>query len=209
MQSLLWQQDLFDSRYDVLKAVSPKAPCKPKKTRKKAESGNPLDSLLPWLFPDDFPELQGQIEATQFTWSDIDINKMCRAIVEDALFSLVHHKSNNASRDEAIEWVFSDNVTPFSFIHCCLELEINPLMMREIIFEKLICHRRRLKTTVKKGKATLKEMALYHWLCAQGWLDELLESGETGSAIDGPGEFDPVFIMAHYERVLGMLINTQ
>ena len=72
--------------------------------------------------------------------------------------------------------------------------------MREIIFEKMVYHRCRLKKAVAKGEASLKEMALYHWLCAQGWLDELLASGETGSAIDGPGEFDPVFIMAHYER---------
>ncbi len=205
MQSLLWQQDMFNSELDVLMVIKPKAPPKPKRARKKADSGNPLDSLLPWLFPDDFPELQEQIEATQFIWSDTDINKLCRGILTDALYSLVHHKANDASRDEAIEWVFSDTFTPFSFIHCCVELKMNPFIMREFIFEKMVSRRRFLKKQVTKGSASLKEIVLYHWLNAQGWLDELLDSGETGSLLDQPGEFDPVFIRIHYERELEIL----
>lgn len=184
ISALLWQQDLFNSELDVFFQSS----VKEHKTRsiRKSHGGNSnsdrsqqLNSLLPFLFPEDYPELQSAIEEMQFKWSDEDIHSICQGVMNDALFSLIHPKSGNSARDEAIEWLFNDEIYPFSFTHCCLEAGVSPGDLRERIYGELLYARRLYRKTdaaarKARGFGLLgRDSILLNWLENQQWLDEV------------------------------------
>lgn len=180
----LWQQDLFNSELDVFFQSSAKE-YKARSIRKKhgcnsnSDRSQLLNSLLPFLFPEDYPELQSAIEEMQFNWSDEDIHLVCQYVMNDALFSLIYPKSGNSARDEAMEWLFNDELYPFSFTHCCIEAGVSPGDLRERIYGELLYARRLYR---KRAAAAYKvngfgllgrESILLDWLENQRWLDEV------------------------------------
>lgn len=197
---LLWQLDLFDPGMDVLTPWEITEPRKERKKRAKPKGIDALSSLLPWLFPEDYPEYRDTIDQTVFTWSDDDINVICKGLLHETMYGLIRPKTGNTVRDEAVEWLFNESVTPLSFRHCCLELNINPLRMREKIFAKMLHLRRQLEQKRLKGTITIREGILNHWLGDQGWLYELEAAGETNSIEVEHGPYDPTAIWCHYER---------
>jgi hypothetical protein len=201
---MLWQLDLFDPGMDVFTSwgiTEPRNNGNKKKRAKRTPKGiDALSSLLPWLFPEDFPEYRDIIDQTVFSWSDDDINALCKGLLHETMYGLLRPKTGNPVRDEAVEWLFNEAVTPFSFRHCCLALRVNPLRMRERVFAKMLQARRQLEKKRLEGTITIREGILNHWLGEQGWLYELEAAGETRSIEDDYGPRDPTAIWCHYER---------
>lgn len=96
----LYQPDLFDSIFDREITINPAGKTraigvsKPRKRRLKEPASLLTESLLPWLFPEDYPELQREIVEQRFVWTDDDIQKVCASLLDLTLRSLFSLKSD-------------------------------------------------------------------------------------------------------------------
>ncbi|WP_270819943.1 hypothetical protein [Aeromonas sp. Y311-2] len=193
---LFWQRDLFDVDRDVISFQDhQKTKRERKRKTKEVDATHLSESLLPWLFPEDYPELQDAIAASMFTWTEEDIVKLCSAVLNDAIYALSSPKCGTELRDMATEWLFRQALVPFSFQHCCIALGVNPERMLAGVFRQVIQRRRELR---RSQKLSYKEHVLLQWLECQGWIDEVASMAMT--IADDGWEFNPTAIIAHYER---------
>ncbi len=204
---ILWQRDMFDSDQDVLFIPSERA-IKPKSsTKSKAgdsdpvslvnNSAMPLPLLFPELFQEDQPDLQDMPEEGTLVWSDDGIATLCGVVLNDAIYGLISPKCGTESRELGIEWLFKQELTPFSFRHCCIMLDVSPERMLAGIFRQVVTRRSYLR---RCSKLSHKEHELLLWLEKQGWLDEVVSMAMTDE--DDGWDFNPTATYAHYERQL-------
>jgi hypothetical protein len=203
------QQDLFDQSFDVplshvASTTQPQKRRRPTKATASKKGGSQkqneqdLSTLLPWLFPEDYPELTNAIDQTIFTWSDDDIYKLCEGVIRSSIMHLTNAMNKNNVRDEAVEWLFNERSTPFSLKHCCMELEVNYFRMRESILDRMLNARRTLEQCRRNGTITIRESTFNQWLGEQGWLYELESMGESRGIQDT--NYDAIETWCHYER---------
>lgn len=155
------QISLFDQVYLDFHDCFCEKPERPKlkatrKVNKAQRAATPLDSLLPYLFPEDFPELQQQIDSLSITWTDEDIDLLEREILFSTINVLLDYRSAVKSRDEAFSWLMNDDVAPFSYRVCVRAMGARAEAFRAMVWNRLASERRALrqaKTWTKRVKA--------------------------------------------------------
>lgn len=162
------QIGLFDSVYlgfmdCFLNEASQASPKKRvRKTKPKEESSaSLLDSLLPYLFPEDYPELQQQIDSTQITWSDEDIDILEREILFSSINVLLDYRSGVQSRDEAYAWMMNDDVAPFSYRACVSSMGGRAEPFRTMVYARMALERSRLR---RSATLTKRQLAYRDWI---------------------------------------------
>lgn len=68
-----------------------------------------------------FWELECSAETvTPITWSDQDIEFLRDGLLKKTLSDLCNHRAGPDVKREALQWMLSDEIHPFSFIVCCM-----------------------------------------------------------------------------------------
>lgn len=190
---VLWQRDLFDTSLDLIifnttNRLTESAKPKTKKNQPSQEGG------APWLFQDESPDHQAAIKETKFSWSDSDISLLCEGVLWDAVYSLLTTKCGNGLREDAVKWLLSTPLIPFSFRHCCMEMQVNPERMLQGISQQVLQRRSFLR---KQEHLTPKEYELLDWMNGERWMEEVTQVDIMASC---GTHYNPTEIIAHYER---------
>lgn len=166
------QIDLFDPVYlafhDCFHADAEK-PARPKRKRislKKAKNvevsnESELDSLLPYLFPEDYPELQEQIDSINITWTSDDIDLLQQEILRSSINVLLDYRSGTQSRNEAYAWLMNDDVAPFSYRVCIRSMGGRAETFRSHVCSRLHSERRLLR---QAQVLTERQSAYLDWI---------------------------------------------
>lgn len=165
------QIDLFDPVYlafhDCFHADAEK-PARPKRKRISSKAKNvevsnesELDSLLPYLFPEDYPELQEQIDSINIIWSNDDIDLLQQQILHNSINVLLDYRSGTQSRSEAYAWLMNDDVAPFSYRVCIRSMGGRAETFRSHVCRRLRSERRLLR---QAQELTQRQGAYLDWI---------------------------------------------
>lgn len=66
-------------------------------------------------------------------WNPSDIHRLQKAVIKQSLRELGDHRRTNAMRREAVDWLMSDDVHPFSAIVCCQAHKLNLEHLRNLV----------------------------------------------------------------------------
>ena len=73
---------------------------------------------------------------TRYEWTDDDIDKLRYGILQQTISSVADQRTSQQVRDEAYEWVMSDDMhLPFSFRVCCAYENLNYQKLRDGVLE--------------------------------------------------------------------------
>lgn len=86
---------------------------------------NELQLCLDLLFFEELLDASSE-EQSRIQWTDEEISLLRQRMLQYALHALASTKTCNSTRDEWIEWVEDDHLTPFSFIICAQESGCDP-----------------------------------------------------------------------------------
>ena len=75
-------------------------------------------------------------------WSDDDIQRLRDAILETSLKILLDGRASRAAVAESLEWIVSEEISPFSFEVCASESGYSPSALREQILDLINTARR-------------------------------------------------------------------
>lgn len=96
--------------------------------------------VLPLLFFEDAPvcqfeqdeqEQQEEQQEEPICWTDAEVRMLRDNILWDSLQALSDLRSKKEKKEEAMAWVMSDDILPFSFLVCCWHVGYDPLIVRE------------------------------------------------------------------------------
>lgn len=168
------------------------------KVKKEESSSSELNSLLPYLFPEDFPELQEQIDSINVIWTDEDVALMEQEILFSTINVLLDYRSGIQSRDEAYAWLMNDDFAPFSYRACVSSTGARAEAFRSSVCSRLVSERRFL---CRAQELTKRQKAYLDWITSVAlpdtdfeemtgieslaWLDELDKGNQRVASLSG------------------------
>ncbi|HIF6136201.1 TPA: hypothetical protein ACX3IP_003624 [Vibrio parahaemolyticus] len=76
--------------------------------------------------------VEQEFETENETWTDGQIKELREAFLRYSLNVLADGRSGKKAKDEAYEWLNSDEVHPFSFVTCCVLSGYDPDEVRNL-----------------------------------------------------------------------------
>ena len=80
----------------------------------------------------------------RFEWDESSIFALREGLLWDSLRVLADGRAGEAAKQEAEDWMMSDEIHPFSFVVCCNELGYVPAELREQTLDLIQRHKKRL-----------------------------------------------------------------
>lgn len=80
----------------------------------------------------------------RFEWDESSIFALREGLLWDSLRVLADGRAGEAAKQEAEDWMMSDEIHPFSFVVCCNELGYVPAELREQTRDLIQRHKKRL-----------------------------------------------------------------
>lgn len=82
-------------------------------------------------------------------WTDIGITKLREGILWQSLRVLADGRAGGEAKQDAVDWLMSDDMHPFSFAYCCAELDYDMVSLREKTLEVVKRNRARMENLQK------------------------------------------------------------
>ena len=95
-------------------------------------------------------------------WTDDDIRRLRAGVLEASLREVVDGRNGENSRREALEWVESNEIHPFSFVCCCREFGMNPDNLRAALDDMRWANREKFFARADRSSDSLAEKEPSH-----------------------------------------------
>lgn len=95
--------------------------------------GRPLSRAAPSECPVQFGLIRNFEHKPALAWSDRDVQTLRFGLLVDAIKLLRNPRVGADTRSDLLDWIESDEMTPFSFRVCCLAEGLDPDVLRDLL----------------------------------------------------------------------------